>query len=309
MNRPSPTPTVSLSHQPSEISITASDKTIQTFYTAAPTPTPRPPLFTFAQASIPPPNMNNILKQTEPASAPVPPSQPSRQDSGYESIAHESISSRRRISGESHSQKFYISDSMATSANGLQVRRSLRSRAGIMLVTQHTTRASGSSLYLEQIHTHSQTRFAPTQLSQSTAFPLSAGHGLVHPHTSSDAVVPLIPHLDQQQPQIRHSVEKLDMPPLFPPQTQHYWTSDNTRRMEYAAIDAASHGFKGWCLRHIVPDCIIPHEQRRLGFDDDGGSVRRYRIQLEDEEKHQEYSAKKDHQQRFRLWLRKRFFS
>ncbi|OAA65758.1 hypothetical protein SPI_02545 [Niveomyces insectorum RCEF 264] len=74
-----------------------------------------------------------------------------------------------------------------------------------------------------------------------------------------------------------------------PPQTTHYWTSDRTRRLEYAAIDAASRGFKGWMLRHVVPECFVPKEKRRMGFDDDTGSVRRYRLELDSEE-----SAEKD---------------
>ncbi|CAK7562276.1 MAG: hypothetical protein SEPTF4163_000112 [Sporothrix epigloea] len=69
-----------------------------------------------------------------------------------------------------------------------------------------------------------------------------------------------------------------------PPQTTHYWTSDQTRRLEYAAIDAASRGFKGWVMRHMVPDCFVPKSKRRVTFDDDTGSVRRYRIALETEE-------------------------
>ncbi|PNY22940.1 Uncharacterized protein TCAP_07032 [Tolypocladium capitatum] len=67
----------------------------------------------------------------------------------------------------------------------------------------------------------------------------------------------------------------------LPPQTTHYWTSDSTRRLEYAAIDAASRGVKGWVRRHLVPDCISP---RHVAFDDDTGSVRRYRLDLEDEQ-------------------------
>ncbi|OTB00475.1 hypothetical protein M426DRAFT_15418 [Hypoxylon sp. CI-4A] len=69
-----------------------------------------------------------------------------------------------------------------------------------------------------------------------------------------------------------------------PPQTTHYWTSDHTRRLEYAAIDAASRGVKGWFMKHIVPDCFIPKESRRVGFDDDSGSVRRYRLELDCDE-------------------------
>lgn len=71
------------------------------------------------------------------------------------------------------------------------------------------------------------------------------------------------------------------------PRTTHYWTSDSTRRLEYAAIDAAGRGVKGWMRKHLVPDCLVP-DQKHLSFDDDTGSVRRYRLHLEDDhgEKH-----------------------
>lgn len=68
-----------------------------------------------------------------------------------------------------------------------------------------------------------------------------------------------------------------------PPQTTHYWTSDRTRRLEYAAIDAASRGVKGWIRRNLLPDCFVPQDDRHVAFDDDTGSVRRYRLELEDE--------------------------
>ncbi|KAJ4393532.1 hypothetical protein N0V93_002744 [Gnomoniopsis smithogilvyi] len=70
-------------------------------------------------------------------------------------------------------------------------------------------------------------------------------------------------------------------PFAVPPPTTHYWTSDRTRQLEYAAIDAASKGVRGWIMRNMVPDCFVPRDTRRAGFDDDGGSVRRYRIDLE----------------------------
>lgn len=69
--------------------------------------------------------------------------------------------------------------------------------------------------------------------------------------------------------------------PHVPPQTTHYWTSDRTRRLEYAAIDAASRGVRGWIMRNVVPDCFVPKATRRVCFDDDSGSVRRYRLDLE----------------------------
>lgn len=76
-------------------------------------------------------------------------------------------------------------------------------------------------------------------------------------------------------------------PPPPPPATCQYWTSDSTRRLEYAAIDAASRGVKGFFIR-LVPDCILPPSSRRTRFhcDDeasDAGSVRRYRLALPEE--------------------------
>lgn len=85
------------------------------------------------------------------------------------------------------------------------------------------------------------------------------------------------------------------VPPPPPPPTCHYWTSDRTRRLEYAAIDAASRGFKGYALK-LVPDCFLgaEHRHRRRGFwcerdrrrrrDSQCGSVRRYRLEMELEE-------------------------
>ncbi|KAJ8118638.1 hypothetical protein ONZ43_g3951 [Nemania bipapillata] len=79
--------------------------------------------------------------------------------------------------------------------------------------------------------------------------------------------------------QVVEEPDQIYHPP--PPQTTHYWMSDNTRRLEYAAIDAASRGIKGWVMKHVVPDCFVPKDNRRLTFDDDTGSVRRYRLELE----------------------------
>jgi len=72
-----------------------------------------------------------------------------------------------------------------------------------------------------------------------------------------------------------------------PPATVHYWTSEETRRLEYAAIDAASRGIRGFLTR-LVPDCILPASHRRTKFHDDGadsdaGSVRRYRLSFPEE--------------------------
>lgn len=77
--------------------------------------------------------------------------------------------------------------------------------------------------------------------------------------------------------------------PLIPPPTVHYWTSDSTRRLEYAAIDAASSGVRGFFTK-LIPDCILPQSSRRPRFHEpdnennsDAGSVRRYRLVIPEE--------------------------
>jgi hypothetical protein len=108
------------------------------------------------------------------------------------------------------------------------------------------------------------------------------------PHfTSSDpALVEPEPAADQHKPKDFSSTPSFALQcetPAYPlpPQTTHYWTSDRTRRLEYAAIDAASKGVRGWVMRHVVPDCFVPQSKRRVGFEDDRGSVVRYRLELD----------------------------
>jgi hypothetical protein len=51
-------------------------------------------------------------------------------------------------------------------------------------------------------------------------------------------------------------------------------------------------------MRHVVPDCFIPKDRRHLRFEDDSGSVVRYRLSLEmDEEARKEEET---HQQKKR---------
>ncbi|KAL7797423.1 hypothetical protein V8C37DRAFT_310146 [Trichoderma ceciliae] len=93
-----------------------------------------------------------------------------------------------------------------------------------------------------------------------------------------------------------------------PPQTTHYWTSDRTRRMEYAAIDAASKGVKGWIRRNLLPDCLVG-KNRHVAFDDDSGSVRRYRLDLEDEQDEKCASGCKTssaQKSRFSVWVHRK---
>lgn len=35
-------------------------------------------------------------------------------------------------------------------------------------------------------------------------------------------------------------------------------------------------------MRNMVPECFVPKTERRVAFDDDTGSVRRYRLELEE---------------------------
>lgn len=87
------------------------------------------------------------------------------------------------------------------------------------------------------------------------------------------------------------SAQSAEPPVPLPPQTTHYWTSDSTRRLEYATIDASCRGVKGWMKRNLVPGCFTAKEDRHIAFDDDTGSVRRYRLELEPEEKAVPFSA------------------
>lgn len=78
--------------------------------------------------------------------------------------------------------------------------------------------------------------------------------------------------------------QEISTPPPPPPATIHYFLLPETRRLEYAAIDAASRGVRGFVTK-MIPDCILPVEYRRRKFcsgdaDSDVGSVRRYRIPL-----------------------------
>lgn len=98
-------------------------------------------------------------------------------------------------------------------------------------------------------------------------------------------------------------------PPPFPP-TINYWTSDDSRRLEYAAIDAASKGVRGFLVR-IVPDFILPPQIRRTkfwGHESDGkqreGSVRRYRLALPEDSN--EKRDKKREQKNFGAWNKDR---
>lgn len=169
-----------------------------------------------------------------------------RQDSGYESIPSDSKSSGSRMSTRR------TSTTSSRSSNTIRP----RTRPSIH-------RASRSS----------QGPSRPPSRPRSQQYHTFTYYHFPDPEECTDGD-------DDDDDEACHGVEPAQYPP--PPATTHYWTSDSTRRMEYAAIDAASQGVKGWIMRHVVPDCFIPKNSRRLRFDDDTGSVRRYRLELED---------------------------
>ncbi|KAK7409618.1 hypothetical protein QQX98_008213 [Neonectria punicea] len=94
--------------------------------------------------------------------------------------------------------------------------------------------------------------------------------------------------------------------PTPPPQTTHYWTSDRTRRLEYAAIDAATRGVKGWVMKHLIPECFVPKENRHVSFDDDSGSVRRYRLDLEEDDEKVARDRCMRRRRGWRFWRRRK---
>ncbi|KAF2012352.1 hypothetical protein BU24DRAFT_275279 [Aaosphaeria arxii CBS 175.79] len=63
------------------------------------------------------------------------------------------------------------------------------------------------------------------------------------------------------------------------------WMSPTTRRREYEKIDKANSGFRGF-VRRVLPRCVSGPPPPKFHDNDksDAGSVRRYRLSLDDEE-------------------------
>ncbi|TEA11337.1 hypothetical protein C8034_v007794 [Colletotrichum sidae] len=241
------------------------------------------------------------------------PAEMRRQDSGYESLPRSSSSSssssqQRRTSTASSSQSSSSSSPQHQQRTPSRprgrptIRRAPKTspypRSGNNNNINNNTAAA--ALYHHQHHPSS--RHAQQQAATFFHFP---AHPTDLELSSRHPRPPPPPPLPQQQQQQQQQVElELDQRGLLspssrrsqsqadertevaaaplPPQATHYWTSDRTRRLEYAAIDAASRGVKGWCRRNLVPDCFVPRE-KHVAFDDDTGSVRRYRLELDEE--------------------------
>lgn len=219
-----------------------------------------------------------------------------RQDSGYESGAtpqHTSSASKKRRSSSKPTsqspsrvrQRPPLRHTGGGKSGGpishMPARSSLAiSRPGSLAQPQHLNRKHSYFQFPSpenldgQEHQSPSTRpsvdLAPVILKVNTANASASADSGSHEHTPDP--------LSSQRPAYPSSPIS---PCAVPPQTTHYWTSDRTRRLEYAAIDAASRGVRGWVMRNMVPECFVPRENRRVGFDDDSGSVRRYRLDLE----------------------------
>ena len=180
-----------------------------------------------------------------------------RQDSGYESIPSASRSNTKRSYKEPRVSTTSLHSAQTRKGSRPSMRRAAKSHPSSRNGQQQVTAAAtASSVYVYHPQPHGDSFYHFPSLD---AFPGS------HCEDEDDS-----------------EARERSYPP--PPQTTHYWTSDHTRRLEYAAIDAASRGVKGWFLKHVVPDCFVPKENRRIGFDDDTGSVRRYRLDLDCDE-------------------------
>ncbi len=212
-----------------------------------------------------------------------------RQDSGYESISgRDSLSSRHRTSS---------STSLSSSTRQRRTKPS----------TQRSSRSGPVS------HRPRNGRHSVSPPGSAPSSPLQTQPPVTYFHfpnfTSSDPALadpePAIglQNLDAVSPGSEYPARSESPAYVLPPQTTHYWTSDRTRRLEYAAIDAASKGVRGWVMRHVVPDCFVPQSKRRIGFEDDRGSVVRYRLELDTDEGVEKAEGGRSG---WRGWLRRR---
>lgn len=251
-------------------SVATQDTTYHSFYDVEMSNTPPPP----QKQKTPEPIVRNVSTRSNATARRHSHDRPTtagqqikRQDSGYGSS---SVSSPRpstsysRPAAPRRSSTTNAHTSSSKTSSGLSVLRN-RTRPSIRRSSNksyhlHNTNNTSSSLYLVR----------PSNTQQQSPQPNTFFHfPSPNPNPMAAALAPPPPREPTPAPSI-------------PPQAQHYWTSDRTRRLEYAAIDAASRGVKGWIKRNLVPDCFVA-EDRHVAFDDDSGSVRRYRLELEEE--------------------------
>ncbi|PMD60127.1 uncharacterized protein K444DRAFT_643127 [Hyaloscypha bicolor E] len=213
----------------------------------------------------------------------------SRQDSGYqESSPRTSTSSRHSSHASSRPSKPKRRSTTESKSSSSRPNAKRASRSS-MNAAQIRTSTSGSRPSLSSRHT--------------SPFPHTDIQNIHQPYKFFQFPAPVLaadPTPPPDPPQSPH--------PPPPPATTQYWTSDQTRRLEYAAIDAAGKGVRGFFIR-LVPDCILPPTSRRTRFCEQGGedgasdagSVRRYRLCLPEEKEGGEVGVK---ERRQGLWRR-----
>lgn len=201
-----------------------------------------------------------------------------RQDSGYEDSNGSIISSRRTSSSSNRRRspsKPKRRTTVSTNSSRPSTKRAARSTPSAI---RHSI-SSGQRPSLHVRHT------APYQSSHAPSYQFFHFPTLCD-QTEPNNVTPAAP----------------------PPATVQYWTSDSTRRLEYAAIDAASQGMRGFFIK-LLPDCVLPPSSRRTRFheadaDSDAGSVRRYRLALPEEKSNGGEGACPERKSRPGLWRR-----
>ncbi|KAK0615593.1 hypothetical protein B0T17DRAFT_497313, partial [Bombardia bombarda] len=241
----------------SRVSLTPSNRTYHSFHDSehrepGAAPASRPPTTPLSKDYDRPPTVQEMR----------------RQDSGYESMARpNSQSSRRRtstasVTSSTHRRRPRPAAQRSPKSGSVSYlpRHSISPHRVYRTQQSHQPQQPVTTYFHFPSFTASEPTLDETEMVTNTHSNYASGSSCYPPTTS------------EQSPSY----------PL-PPQTTHYWTSDRTRKLEYAAIDAASRGVRGWVRRHIVPDCFIPKEKRRIGFEDDRGSVVRYRLDLDDD--------------------------
>lgn len=89
----------------------------------------------------------------------------------------------------------------------------------------------------------------------------------------------------------------IDQHDYVPPATEIRWTSDETRRQEYAEIDRANKGLKGF-WRKMLPGIARKSSQSRFYTEDDGSdgeSIRRYRLNMSQDDEQWWYPNEMQH--------------
>jgi hypothetical protein len=205
-------------------------------------------------------------------------SQQSRRDSGYSS-AKSSRKQTKQPSRSSSKHSLYSGADQSVSEQGTKKPRPRRAISYSRM--QQPPRANIDEAMA--LHERSLKLFAsnPPPLPEPSLLQRSLSSPQERPHTSPR---PAPPHRTRTTPAM--TVEDPSPAPLdedFVPATIIHWTSDETRRMEYAKIDKSRRGIRGLWTK-LFP--FLRSNQSRFYEEKEGsdaGSVRRFRLDLPDQ--------------------------